>query len=68
MIEIAGPDQIRQDELVRQYLKMKGDSRNVVTDDNAGYFGIKVNDHSLIPGKPRIGVMHFNDWLKTPKA
>ncbi|HEU0208881.1 MAG TPA: hypothetical protein VFQ78_07855 [Candidatus Udaeobacter sp.] len=43
MIEIAGPDQIRQDELVRQYLKMKGDSRNVVTDDNAGYFGIKVN-------------------------
>jgi uncharacterized protein YbjT (DUF2867 family) len=68
IIEIAGPDQIRQDELVRRYLKATGDSRNVVTDDNAGYFGINVNDHSLIPGdKPRIGTMHFSDWLKTAK-
>src|SRR3954471_10513351 len=63
MIEVAGPDQFRQDELVRQYLSETGDPRKVTTDDNAGYFGIKVNDESLIPrpgSKPRIGPMHYD--------
>src|SRR5919198_464926 len=30
MIEIAGPDQIRQDELVRRYFSVTGDARKVV--------------------------------------
>ena len=65
MIEIAGPDQIRQDELVRQYLSATGDARKVVTDDKAGYFGIAVNDQSLVPGdNPRLGPTHFAEWLK----
>ena len=38
MIEVAGPDRIRQDELVRQYLSATGDARKVATDDNAGYY------------------------------
>lgn len=64
MIEIAGPDQIRQDELVRQYLNATGDARKVVTDDKAGYFGIAVNDQSLVPGdNPHIGPTHYKDWL-----
>src|SRR5207244_3089384 len=33
MVEIAGPEQIRQDELVRQFLKATGDARQVVTDE-----------------------------------
>jgi uncharacterized protein YbjT (DUF2867 family) len=69
MIEIAGPDQIRQDELVRQYLSATGDARKVVTDDNAGYFGIAVNDQSLVPGdNPRLGPTHYEDWLKRSTA
>ena len=65
MIEVAGPDQFRQDELVRQFLNATGDSRKVVTDDNAGYFGIKVDDQSLVPrGNPRLGSTHYEDWLK----
>ena len=64
MIEIAGPDRIRQDELVRQYLSATGDARKVVTDDNTGYFGIAVNDQSLVPGdNPRLGPTHYKDWL-----
>jgi len=64
MIEIAGPDQIRQDELIRQYLSATGDARKVVTDAKAGYFGIAVNDQSLVPGdNPRLGPTHYNDWL-----
>jgi uncharacterized protein YbjT (DUF2867 family) len=67
MIEIAGPDQIRQDQLVRQYLSATGDARKVVTDDKAGYFGIAVNDQSLVPGdNPRLGPTHYEDWLKRP--
>ncbi|HKP36781.1 MAG TPA: hypothetical protein VJT71_07975, partial [Pyrinomonadaceae bacterium] len=65
MIEIAGPNQLRQDELVRQYLSATGDARKVVTDDKTGYFGIAVNDQSLVPGKnPRLGPTHFAEWLK----
>jgi uncharacterized protein YbjT (DUF2867 family)/mannose-6-phosphate isomerase-like protein (cupin superfamily) len=64
MVEIAGPDQIRQDELVRQFLTATGDPRKVVTDANAGYYGIEVNDQSLVPtNNPRLGSMHFAEWL-----
>ena len=67
MIEVAGPDQLRQDELVRKFLSATRDSQEVITDDSAGYFGIKVNDQSLVPGpgdNPRLGSTHYDDWLK----
>ena len=70
IIEIAGPDQIRQDELVRRFLSATGDSRKVVTDDSVGYFGIKVDDRSLVPGpgdNARIGPTHYEQWLKKAK-
>jgi uncharacterized protein YbjT (DUF2867 family) len=64
MIEVAGPDPIRQDEVVRQFLNATGDARKVVTDTQARYFGIEVNDESLVPGgNPRLGPTHFSDWL-----
>src|SRR5438045_2602782 len=64
IVEVAGPDKIRQDELVRQFLTATGDPRKVVTDANAGYYGIQVNDQSLVPGhNPRLGSMHFAEWL-----
>jgi len=65
LIEVAGPDQIRQDELVRQYLSATSDPRKVVTDDKPLYYGIEVNDQSLVPGaNPRLGKVHFKDWLR----
>jgi len=70
MIEIAGPEQIRQDELVRQFLSATGDARKVITDPNARYYGIGVNDQSLVPGDyPRLGSTHFAEWLShsTPR-
>jgi quercetin dioxygenase-like cupin family protein len=64
MVEVAGPDKIRQDELVRQFLTATGDPRKVVTDANAGYYGIEVNDQSLVPGEnARLGPTHFAEWL-----
>jgi len=63
-IELAGPEPIRLDELVRRFLSAKQDARQVVTDVHARYFGIELNDQSLTPGdNPRIGPTHFADWL-----
>jgi uncharacterized protein YbjT (DUF2867 family) len=62
--DLAGPDPIRQDELVRQFLNATGDARKVITDPKALYYGIAVNDQSLMPGnKPRVGPTRFADWL-----
>src|SRR2546423_8580202 len=69
MVEVAGPDKIRQDELVRQFLSATGDSRKVIVDVNAGYYGIEVNDQSLVPGdNPRLGPTHYKDWLNRSTA
>jgi uncharacterized protein YbjT (DUF2867 family) len=64
MIEVAGPEPIRLDELVRKFLSANRDPRTVTTDANASYFGIAVNDQSLTPGDhPRLGPTRFEDWL-----
>ena len=63
-VELAGPEPIRLDELVRRFLSAKQDARQVVADVHARYFGIELNDQSLTPGdNPRIGPTHFADWL-----
>ena len=62
--DLAGPEPIRQDDLVRQFLNATGDARTVITDPKALYFGITVNDQSLTPSdNPRIGPTRFEDWL-----
>ena len=63
-VELAGPEPIRLDELVRQFLSAHRDARKVTTDVHALYFGIELNDQSLTPGdNPRIGPTRFEDWL-----
>src|SRR5262244_2258434 len=63
--DLAGPEAIRQDDLVRQFLKATGDARTVLTDSKALYYGITVNDQSLTPGDhPRLGPTRFEDWLR----
>jgi uncharacterized protein YbjT (DUF2867 family) len=67
--DLAGPELIRQDDLVRQFLKATGDTRTVITDPKALYYGIPVNDQSLTPGShPRIGPTRFEDWLSQSMA
>jgi uncharacterized protein YbjT (DUF2867 family) len=63
-VELAGPERLRLDELVRRFLSAKQDARQVVTDVHARYFGIELNDQLLTPGdNPRIGPTRFEDWL-----
>jgi uncharacterized protein YbjT (DUF2867 family) len=64
VIEIAGPEPIRMDELVRQYLAANREPRHVTTDPSAGYFGTPVNDECLTPGPShRRGPTRFREWL-----
>jgi len=68
-VELAGPERLPLDEFVRRFLSATRDARKVITDVNAPYYGIEVNDHSLIPGdNPRIGPTHFEDWLTRSKT
>jgi uncharacterized protein YbjT (DUF2867 family) len=70
IIELAGPERFRLDELVRRYLSEKGDPRRVVTDAHAPYFGLVVeDDHVLVPGgEHRVGAASFADWLSHSAA
>lgn len=68
-IDVAGPEPIRQDELVRRFLAATGDARAVVTDPSARYFGLELDDRSLTPdSRPRLGPTRFNDWLRQNTA
>src|SRR5215831_18103097 len=68
-VEVAGPEPIRQDDLVRRFLKATGDARTVITDPKALYYGVEVNDRSLTPGDhPRLGPTRFGDWLSRTAA
>ena len=62
--EIAGPEQTRMDEFVRESLAAWGDPRHVVTDPNALYFGARVGERSLVPGdRAARGEIRYADWL-----
>jgi uncharacterized protein YbjT (DUF2867 family) len=64
IIEIAGPERAGLDKLVGRFLAATKDPREVITDVDACYYGLVVNDQSLTPGaNPRIGATFFEDWL-----
>ena len=64
IVEIAGPEQFRVDELVRRRLVSLEDKREVVADSNARYGGAKVSDRALLPGNnARLGQTTFEIWL-----
>jgi len=63
-LEVAGPEALPLDELVRRFLRITGDGRKVVPDVHARYFGAELNDQSLTPGSDaRLGPTRFEDWL-----
>jgi len=62
--EIGGPEQFRLDELVRRTLAAHGDSRMVVTDEQAGYAGARVSERTLLPGPDAwLGETTLEKWL-----
>ena len=63
--EVAGPEKLRFDELIRRVLANNHDARKVTTDVHARYFGTELNDQSLVPASTaaRIGATRFESWL-----
>ena len=69
VVEIAGPEPFRVDELVRRRLASLEDPREVIADANARYGGAAVSERTLLPGKDaRLGATRFADWLKSPAS
>ena len=64
IVELAGPEQFRLDELARRVLSANDDPRPVTADLHARYYGTELDDHSLTPGgNARIAPTRFEDWL-----
>ena len=65
-IEIAGPERSRFDQFIQQRLNALNDSREVIADPQAHYFGATMSEKSLVPiGDAQLGEIRFADWLKT---
>ena len=64
IVEVAGPEQFRLDELIRQALAAGNDPREVVADPHARYFGAELSERTLVPGDDAIlAETRFGDWL-----
>src|SRR5258708_11605846 len=69
IVEIAGPEQSRLDELVRRRLGTLKDPREVIADPNARYSGARISEKTLLPGNnARLGETRFETWLTQPAA
>jgi uncharacterized protein YbjT (DUF2867 family) len=64
-LEIAGPEQLRFDEVIRRRLEARNDPRRVVIDRNAPYYGAIPEERSLVPlNGARLGAIRFEEWLE----
>ncbi|HET7800430.1 MAG TPA: SDR family oxidoreductase [Humibacillus xanthopallidus] len=62
-VDTAGPDRYAMDDFFRQALAAAGDTREVMTDPHARYFGSELQDDSLVPvGAAQLGRIRYADW------
>lgn len=65
ILEVAGPERFRLDEVATEIATAHEDGRRVVADIHARYFGAELDEHSLLPGPgARIASLRFDDWLR----
>ncbi|MEF3404615.1 SDR family oxidoreductase [Agromyces sp. CCNWLW203] len=69
-LEIGGPERFGQDEFVRVGLTAKGDSRTVIGDPEAPYFGTKLTGTELVPTSDgaELSTTTFAEWLAAQSA
>ena len=67
--DVAGPQAVPLDDLIRRVLQAHQDPRKVVTDAGALYFGTRLDDKSLIPhGAARTGKTSLEKWLASSSS
>jgi uncharacterized protein YbjT (DUF2867 family) len=63
-VEIAGPERLRFDDVIRRRLGARNDARQVIADPHASYFGAVPSEQSLVPlNGAQLGETRFEDWL-----
>ena len=66
-LEIAGPERLRFDGVIRRRLSARNDPRQVIADPQAPYFGAVPSEQSLVPlNGAQLGKIRFEDWLNAP--
>ena len=69
IVEVGGPQAFAFDEAVRQALAAMHDTRRVVADPSATYYGIAVSERSLVPADgAMVGETSLDDWLREATA
>jgi uncharacterized protein YbjT (DUF2867 family) len=64
IVEVAGPEQFRLDELAGRYLAARDDRRSVIADPSARYYGAELGERTLVPDtNATIGETRFDNWL-----
>jgi uncharacterized protein YbjT (DUF2867 family) len=64
-LEIGGPERLRMDQFIPAVLAKSGDTREVVVDEHATYFGTELADDSLVPGPDaELGSTSYEVWAK----
>ena len=64
IVEVAGPEQFRLDELAVRYLAARDDRRSVIADPSARYYGAELGERTLVPdNNATIGETRFDNWL-----
>lgn len=65
-VEVGGPVSMPMSEFIRYYLNATEDSRELIEDGHALYFGVEINDTDLIPGdNAHLGKIKYEDWLSS---
>ena len=69
IVEVGGPETFQFDEAVRHALAAKDDTRTVIADPSATYYGIAVRERSLVPADGATkGEIRLDDWLRQSAA
>ena len=66
LINIAGPEKRGMDDFIRTRFAATGDDRQVVTDNDARYYGAVLDDRSIVPIDGEDLVVYptsFSDWM-----
>lgn len=65
-VEIAGPEQFRLDELLRDHLDAADDPRDVTVDPHAPYFGAELQERTLVPDAgAELGATNYAKWARS---
>ncbi|RDH78742.1 NAD-dependent epimerase/dehydratase family protein [Mycolicibacterium moriokaense] len=69
VIKVAGPQRFLLPDIIRMALRAHGDSRPVVADPAAGYWGVQIDETTLVPGDgATLFDTRFEDWSREAAA